>query len=1160
MERSRAVAGRPDGRSISCAGEIDVASPPFGTDSSAISAAREPGISPAATSCGKMARMAAASDFRLYHSNSLEILAGLMAEELRTPAAGQGLLEPDVVIIPQPSMRRWLQATLAQAHGIAANIVFLTPGEFVAQALDANVEGRADDLDFEAMRWRLLALLNDERAMREPALRTLRGYLAAGTDEVDALKAWSLAGELAGSFEKYQAWRRDWMLAWDAGQSPRDPQAALWRRLGSDRPHRARRIQNYLERFGVDGGETPAGLPPRLFVFATLNVSPDVLRVLASAARAGTLHFYLPSPIAAYWGDVRTLPHRLELGEAAAFGDVLDVEDNPLLQAWGASGRDFMAVLGGYEIVHPSFDLAAYDDPETRDAPRNETLLQRLRRDLLHRRPPPSAPWRETLDRADCSLQVHAAPTRLREVQVLHDQLRALLEDGRFEPPLQPREIAVLAPDIDPYLPYIEAVFGGVHGSRDFIPYTLADASPLASEPLAEVFSRLLALPVSRLGLNEVLDLLATPAIAQHAGLDSAAFDRLRDWLADAGACWGLDGAHRARHGAPDDGLYTWQFALDRLLIGHATGADALVGDVAGWPDLEGGDLAALDTLIGLVRVLTRYERVLSNAMTAEHWRERLLALLAAVLPERPRDVRDERALDRLRTLIDEFADAARRAGFAGVIEPEIVRAHFDARLAEPDTRAPLMGSGVSFGRMVPMRLLPFRAICLLGMGDGEFPRRDPAGGVNQLVRELDGPHRRRGDRSLRDDDRFMFLQLFASANDVFYVSYLGMDARDGSTREPSVLVNELLDVAAAYHADPRRARDAFVVRHPLQPFCAEAFGADGDGIEPRRFSYRDEWQAAARLAAPRRRELAPWMGAALPPPEPPATEVALADLARFLRCPPEAFLRQRLSLHLPEVGAPVVDVEPMVLEHDSRARLRGAVFDAQVTGRTQQLARRLRAQGLLPGGAYGLAVLDETVDEVRPFAELFTGWRGDAEATSLGFDLDLGATRLHGRLPAMHAHGLARLRFGEPNGPMQIAHGLDWLVACALGRATPLVQFVVDDGRPVMIERGAITPARAKEILSNLLALREDGLLAPLPFGAYAGWAYYDGGVEKGWAAASKRWSPERGFAEGLQPAMRLALRGRDPFVDAQAGQQFRDLAKRVFDAVLHARAEIDA
>ena len=45
---------------------------------------------------------------------------------------------------------------------------------------------------------------------------------------------------------------------------------------------------------------------------------------------------------------------------------------------------------GGYETVHPSFELGVYDDPEQRGFDEaKETLLQRLKRDLLHRRPPP---------------------------------------------------------------------------------------------------------------------------------------------------------------------------------------------------------------------------------------------------------------------------------------------------------------------------------------------------------------------------------------------------------------------------------------------------------------------------------------------------------------------------------------------------------------------------------------------------------------------------------------------------------------------------------------------------------------------------------------------------------------------------------------------------
>jgi exodeoxyribonuclease V gamma subunit len=413
---------------------------------------------------------APSSDFRLYHSNSLEVLAGLLATELRTTAPGQSLLTPDVVLIPQVAMRRWLQATLAAEHGIAANLEFLTPGEFVARALDANVPGAADDLGADALRWQLYAALTDPAILREATLQPLRRYL----DGDNALKPWSLAGELASVFEKYQAWRRDWLLGWEAGQASRDPQAVLWRHIASGRAHRARRINDYLANFARDAHDgaapLPVGLPSRLFAFATLNVSPDVLRVIATQARVGTLHFYMPTPTRSYWGDLQTLGERLRAQASDPF-TVVDA-DNPLLQAWGAAGRDFVAVLGSYEVVHPSGEIAAYADAETRidDNPDSDSLLQRLQRDLLHRRPPPATPWREKVDLHDSSLQIHACHTRLREVQVLHDQLRGLLEDPRFDPPLQPREIAVLAPDIDPYAPYIEAVFGGLAGTTDFIP------------------------------------------------------------------------------------------------------------------------------------------------------------------------------------------------------------------------------------------------------------------------------------------------------------------------------------------------------------------------------------------------------------------------------------------------------------------------------------------------------------------------------------------------------------------------------------------------------------------------------------------------------------------------------------------------------------------
>ena len=1097
---------------------------------------------------GIMRTMPPAPDFRLYHSNALDVLAGLLADELRTPAPGQPLLAPDTVLIPQVAMRRWLQATLARQHGIAANLEFLTPGEFVARALDANLGATEDDLDLDSLHWRLHAALSDPALLAQPAMAQLAAYLAGD----DPLKPWALAGELANVFNKYQAWRRDWLLRWDGGADPDDPQAILWRRVANGRMHRARRIQAYLARFG-EGDALPAGLPVRLFAFGTLNISPDVLRVLATQSRVGTLHFYLPTPTKHYWGDLQSLAARLRTGADPFEGSAGNAAENPLLRDWGAAGKDFMALLGSYEVVHPSGEIAAYADPAEADS---AGLLQRMHADLFHRRATPSGHTREGVDAADPSLQFHACHTRLREMQVLHDRLRALLEDTRFYPPLQPRDIAVLAPDIDPYVPYLDAVFGADGHGGFAIPYALADASPLAGEPLADVFLRLLALPVSRFGLEEVLDLLASPPLAEAAGLDAADFERLHGWLHAAGARWGIDARHREKQGAPADDAYTWQFALDRLLLGHASGSEDAIAGVAPWPELEGGALSALDALLRLLRVLARHERTLGEAMPPAQWRERLLGLLDALLPRPPSTASGQRALDRLRTLIDDFAKQAHKSGFDVPLAAEIVRAHFTARLTEADIRAPLLTGGVSFARMVPMRLLPFRVICLLGMNDGDFPRRDSAAGLNRLTAELGTDRRRHGDRSTRDDDRYLFLQLFSAAQDVFYTSWLGADPRDGSAREPSALVSELLAAAADYHAQPEEAARALVLRHPLQPFSPAAFGAE----DARLFSYRGHWHPAAGRLSGARAALPPWLDAAgaLAAPVETETDLPLDALRRFLQSPAEQFLRQRLGLRLPELDAAADDLEPLQVPGGGleRMALQRAVFDALLAGHdAAAMQDALRARGLLPSGPLGARALAQVMQEVTPYAQAFAQWRGDGAAGSLPVEVDIDGVRVHGRLADVWPQGIARLRFGTPNATSSIRHGLDWLLASAAGIGLPLVE-VQDDG-DVGIDahvRQPLAPGAARDALRALLALRREGLQRPLPFAPHSAWELFVSAIEpdRGVRNARNRWrGSDHSWAEGGSEALRLALRGRDPFADTDTLREFARVAGIVFGTV---------
>ena len=1083
------------------------------------------------------------NDFRLYDSNALDMLAHLLAAELARPVPGQSPLEPDLILIPQVAMRRWLQATLAEQYGIAANLEFLTPGEFVARALNANVPGEKDDLDAAALQWQLHGALADAGLMAQPAMAALAAYLADG----DALRRWSLAGELAAVFEKYQAWRRDLLLRWEAGGDAQDAQAVLWQRIAAGRNHRARRIQSYLEGFADDTRPLPQGLPRRLFAFAVLGISPDVLRVLATQARAGTLHFYLPTPTRGYWGDLQGVRARILQGEQ----DVLSglEGENPLLAAWGAAGRDFMALLGDYEVVHPSAEIEVHADPLHSGQPALEhdglgdSLLRRLQGDLFHRRPPPAVAQQRLaqLRRQDPSLQFHACHTRLRELQVLHDQLRALLEDPRFDPPLQPREIAVLSPDIDPYVPYLEAVFGGRGRDAGALPWALADTSPLAGEPLAEVFVRLLALPVSRFGLSEMLDLLASAPLSEVSGLDADALERVRRWLDVAGARWGLDAAHRQRHQAPADASYTWQFALDRLLLGHASGEEADVAGVAALPQLEGGALDVLDAVLRLLTVLARYQQELDQELAPAQWADRLLELLASVLPATPQSPAGQRALDRLRKLIAQFRSQAERAGYADTLPAAVVRAHFSAQLSQADTRAPLLTGGISFGRMVPLRLLPFRVICVLGLNDGDFPRRDPAAGLSHLVADLHNGQRRHGDRSLREDDRFLFLQLMASAQDVFYLSWIGNDARDGSVREPSVLVDELIEAAAAWHADADEAGKQLVVRHSLQPFAADAFGAVD---EPRRFSFRQQWHAAAAQLGQARGRLPAWVDTAadeLPRPE----AISLPELRRFFTQPAQTWLSRRLAIRLPEPAQALEDIEPLDLAGPGleRHQLQQWLLQAALDGDSGQLYERLLARGKVPSGAFGRNRLQGLVQGVRPYAELWRRGVDPAALQNLACSVEIDGIQIHGQVDDVLEAYLPRLRIGKRNASTVVRNGLDWLLLGAAGKPRALWQLYEDDeGRLGPHLQPALSPEAARAALAGLVALYREGLQQPLAYAPRTALAIHQASSKgREDAAASSWYGGDYSYAEGSEDSHLLIYRGRDPLADEQRWQQFQ-------------------
>jgi len=236
-------------------------------------------------------------------------------------------------------------------------------------------------------------------------------------------------------------------------------------------------------------------------------------------------------------------------------------------------------------------------------------------------------------------------------------------------------------------------------------------------------------------------------------------------------------------------------------------------------------------------------------------------------------------------------------------------------------------------------------------------------------------------------------------------------------------------------------------------------------------------------------------------------------------------------------------------------------VFVACANDDTGDLARRLRAQALLPSGPIGERQLAAIRAQVQPYASALRRWR-EGEPDARAFELDIDGVRLYGHLDRLHRNGALRIRLNELHGPAQIAHGLDWLVLSALEDPRPLAQLASFDGEADVRMRAPISPQHARDALAALLALRREGLREPLPIQARSAWLWYsaprgdDNADAAAWKAAREQWfGAEKKWGEVDSAAVQLALRGRDPFLDDADGARFRALATRLFDAVVLGR-----
>ncbi|PVX32386.1 DNA helicase/exodeoxyribonuclease V gamma subunit [Pasteurella langaaensis DSM 22999] len=990
--------------------------------------------------------------FYIYHSNDLDVQKDILLHLMKK--GNHDPFQPETIMVQSPGMAQWLQLQIAQETGIAANLNFPLPASFIWQQYVDNLPQVAQQSQFrkEAMAWRLMSLIPQANVPQ------LNAYLRSSTQS-EQQKRYQLALKIADLFDQYLVYRPDWIAAWERVdddaifQQIRTQQAAnnekllqqiqqaihwqgdLWRALVAeiqqnfpDRTiqHRANLHNDYL---ALLKNRSPKNLPARLFVFGISALPKTYLETLVAMAAHCDVHLFFNNPSREYWGDIvdptflqkLSLKQRTEWKNPEKFTALLSdtqknterTQDNellqvghPLLATWGKLGRDFFYLLSQIN----GQDIQFFTELD------GSTLLTQLQNRILNLTPNQQALLNYAEN--DRTLSFHSCHSPMREVEVLHDYLLQLFQQ---HPDLTPKDIVVMVADIDRYMPYIQAVFGQYqrHSDLRYIPFSISDGKLSENDVLLATFLSLLRLKESQFSAEDVLALLDIPAVREQFHISLQDLETIRHWVKDAEIRFGLNEQQGEMRN-----FNAWQAGIERMLLGFAMREE---NDI--WQESLGFDNAygLKGQLVGLLAAFLARLQQWHQDLQGEHCMEKWQLILTALVDDffAPNESNFDTLLY-IKEAIQQLADLLAEIHFEQAISIDVIAEVMTARLDDNDNSQKFLVGKVNFCTLLPMRAIPFKVVCLLGMNSEDYPRQQTPNSFDLMQY-----HRQKGDRFRRDDDRYLFLEALLAAQQYLYISYVGRSITDNQAREPSVLVSQLLDYVNENLAQGKLQ----VQQHSMTIFGPENFSQTHR-------TFAKEWLP---LVNPQRLHIADFATQF----EHRATEkierIEFSQLVQFVRHPVRYFFERQLGVYFRDDETLISDSENFTLEGLDKYNLKGEMLPYEQS-ELAHFFQRQKLKGIMPRAEFATITEQKVRSEMAPFQEVLQQYISQPPQTEwheLTIPTSQGEILLHGALDQLFGEDKQRVtwRVGSLKDSFRIENWLGylWQVATTERKQSPV-------------------------------------------------------------------------------------------------------------------------
>lgn len=690
----------------------------------------------------------------IYRGNIQEtLLDELKSLWLRKKSVDSFAFDEDVFLVQNKGMQRWITYELAKKSGIASNLHFEFPMKLMWQLYKSVLQFLEHDVIVskkEFVQFQLFDLLQTEFANH----KTIQGYLHTKTVQNEQLKKWQLSATLASLFDEYELFRTSELDAKiDEETQQGDWQFQLFKQIKAQNKNRKFRHELQNELIQKLRTNSVSLLFKRLFIYGIPTLPESTIRALLLLSKHCEVHFFQLTPT-----PNENWP---QLDE--------QFNQHELLEILSQEGREQASWIN--RILNE--EKLKYEEKECFKPIKAENLLTALQKSLFEAKLTPQ----KNLADNDNSVLFTSHYSAQREVETLRDYLITAFETQKDD--LKPGDILVMGSDINRYAPFVDYYFNEtVQGGT--IPFTIADTKISSEDDALQSVIDLIALLKSPFKRSELLNWLSKEPVRIKAEFEASDLAKCKNWLEQLNIRWGLNSEQKDADWG-DFSFNTGREKLFNTLFYFPSSTELKGNQLLPFSINTGEELRIWSSFESIMRKLEMYQNLIQTEKTVQEWVDLLTEL-----------VNDFIFVPDYSVVYKKLSDLniiSKEASPKTPISLDLFETFFTRYFDSQSVGSGFLQGKVTFSAMVPLRSIPFKYVCLLGLNDGQFPGKKIRSSFDWIALKP-----KPGDRDRKTDDYYLLLESILSARKQLYLSYLGRSLKDDSQIPASPIVTSLME------------------------------------------------------------------------------------------------------------------------------------------------------------------------------------------------------------------------------------------------------------------------------------------------------------------------------------------------------------------------------